>query len=325
MFSTIEEASVLQKEIGVDIFYTQTERGPYQGKLSILEYNNSNNFLINEVHSTSLIAQGVAFQTHYFFVITNQSITSSITLNSFSNEENGIVLYPPNSDLYANTKGLANSYQLAFEKQYFESQYLTLFHEPLLINEPIFIAESINPSLFKSISKAAVMMSVDECADVIDLHWPKIEINTLQFLKNHFSILLHQSNLQGRPRKDSTQILKVILEYIHSHISEKIDYFTLCKNFHISVSTLERIFLEQLGITPKKYIFMHRMQQIRLSLSQSNINETTVTELAYKFGISHTGRLAANYANLFQEKPSETLSKKKNSVSSTTIQLKTKL
>lgn len=309
MFSAIEEVSELQKEIGIDVLYTQTEAGQYTGSVAMSEYQDSKCYLLTETHSKALIGQGLPFEYHYLFFISSKRNPSEIILNSFETNEEGFILFPPKSEIWASTKGRSISSQLIFDKKTFESEYLTLFQELLVIDKPIFIPASIDPFIFENIvSKAAFLSKYDENNNMA-LYWPDIQINTLFFLKSYLYKMSKNLRSIGRPEKDSAQKFKYMLDYIRHNVSENLDYITLCKELNISVRTLERLFLYNLGITPKKYIHYYRMQQVKLSLMKANPINITVSEIAHKYGLTHMGRLAANYESLFQEKPSVTLSK----------------
>lgn len=49
------------------------------------------------------------------------------------------------------------------------------------------------------------------------------------------------------------------------------------------------------------------MKQIKLSLSKATTNETSINEVALRYGVTHMGRLSENYKLLFSEKQHETL------------------
>jgi len=75
----------------------------------------------------------------------------------------------------------------------------------------------------------------------------------------------------------------------------------------VSLSTLRSCCHEQLGISPKRYLMLRRMEFARRDLRDSAPGTTTVTEIATRYGFFHFGRFAGEYGSLFGESPSATL------------------
>jgi AraC-like DNA-binding protein len=83
----------------------------------------------------------------------------------------------------------------------------------------------------------------------------------------------------------------------------------LCKKIGTSVRTLQICCEEQLGVGPKQYLLLRRMHLVRRDLRESTPTETTVTEIATRYGFWQFGRLAGEYRSLFGELPSATLAR----------------
>jgi AraC-like DNA-binding protein len=64
---------------------------------------------------------------------------------------------------------------------------------------------------------------------------------------------------------------------------------------------------EHLGMGPKKYLLLRRMNLARQALSEADGDELTVTDVATLYGFWQFGRFAGEYKSLFGELPSETL------------------
>jgi len=81
----------------------------------------------------------------------------------------------------------------------------------------------------------------------------------------------------------------------------------LAANLEVSQRTLEQVFHEHLGISPKRYAGMIKLNQIYCELLRESAESTTVTEVAQGHGIRQLGRFSAEYRKQFGELPSETL------------------
>ena len=75
----------------------------------------------------------------------------------------------------------------------------------------------------------------------------------------------------------------------------------------MSQRTLEYAFDERFGVTPKAFLLTYRLNMVRKELRSSDHSTTKVVDIANDYGFWHMGRFAANYYQLFQELPSDTL------------------
>jgi AraC-like DNA-binding protein len=83
----------------------------------------------------------------------------------------------------------------------------------------------------------------------------------------------------------------------------------LCTAIGVSERTLRVCCQEQLGMSPKRYLLIRRMHMTQRALRASVPTETTVTEIATRYGFWQFGRFAGVYKELFGESPSITLAR----------------
>jgi AraC family ethanolamine operon transcriptional activator len=81
----------------------------------------------------------------------------------------------------------------------------------------------------------------------------------------------------------------------------------LCKVAAVSQRTLEYAFRERYGLTPKNYLQLHRLNNVRRQLRMADPKNGQVTDIARQHGFWHMGAFGADYKNMFAELPSKTL------------------
>jgi AraC-like DNA-binding protein len=120
--------------------------------------------------------------------------------------------------------------------------------------------------------------------------------------------------LQGaEPHEDTTASRQhaAIMRRFHQVIERRGDqpiYLPeLCREVGASARTLLACCQEHLGMSPKRYLLLRRINLFRRVLRESLPGETTVTEIATRFGFWQFGRLSVEYKALFGEAPSATL------------------
>ena len=95
--------------------------------------------------------------------------------------------------------------------------------------------------------------------------------------------------------------------YIEAHKDDPIKVSKLSQAVGINERSLYRLFNERYGVTPKSYLNKLRLNGVHHDLKHVNINEAKVNKIANRWGYWHMGQFAADYRELFNELPSETL------------------
>lgn len=88
---------------------------------------------------------------------------------------------------------------------------------------------------------------------------------------------------------------------LHTRISD------LVAELGVSQRTLEYVFQEHLGVSPKRYALLVRLNDIQRELHRASTDSATIADIARRYGIRNLGRFSADYRRQFGEMPSETL------------------
>jgi AraC-like DNA-binding protein len=81
----------------------------------------------------------------------------------------------------------------------------------------------------------------------------------------------------------------------------------LCARVGVPERTLRLCCQESLGMGPKRYLLLRRMNLARQALRRADMTTATVTGVVAEFGFWNFGRFAVEYKRLYNEMPSTTL------------------
>ena len=109
--------------------------------------------------------------------------------------------------------------------------------------------------------------------------------------------------------RQHTTIMRRFHRVAEQHLDEPIYVAELCRELGISERSLRLCCLEHMGMSPKRYLLLRRIHLFRKVLRESTQAQTTVTEIATRYGFWNFGRLAGEYKLLFGELPSATLAR----------------
>ncbi|MCK5665645.1 MAG: helix-turn-helix domain-containing protein, partial [Thiotrichaceae bacterium] len=98
-----------------------------------------------------------------------------------------------------------------------------------------------------------------------------------------------------------------IRNQVFHHMDGAINIQSLAEQHNISQQTLQNSFKSLFGFTPNFFLRTLKLNHVHQELAKSSPGQTTVSQLAYKWGFTHMGRFAAYYMELFEQHPSQTL------------------
>jgi AraC-like DNA-binding protein len=119
--------------------------------------------------------------------------------------------------------------------------------------------------------------------------------------RHSYTERLLEPGVTARPRT-----LRKALTLIDEHCAEPLTTADIAEAVGVSVRSLQEGFQRHLGTTPMAYLRTVRLHRVNHELKAPGPT-TSVTDVALRWGVTHTGRLANEYRQLFGESPSATL------------------
>jgi len=110
----------------------------------------------------------------------------------------------------------------------------------------------------------------------------------------------------SKPRR-SAAIMRRFHDVLEADADRSLYIHEVAKAVRVSTLRLSNCCEEHLGMGPKKYLTLRRMNLARRALSVADPSVTTVTDVATEYGFWQLGRFAQDYKRLFEESPSTTL------------------
>jgi AraC family ethanolamine operon transcriptional activator len=96
-------------------------------------------------------------------------------------------------------------------------------------------------------------------------------------------------------------------EFLRDHMDSPFNSRALCHATHMSERSIEMLFKEAYGISPRTWSQLARLNAARQELLRADTRTVSVTAVATRWGFYHFGRFSAAYRRLFGEAPSLTI------------------
>jgi AraC-like DNA-binding protein len=109
-----------------------------------------------------------------------------------------------------------------------------------------------------------------------------------------------EQDLAGDPALSET--LKDAMAFIHHHAAD-ISINDVAAAVHLTPRAVQYLFRRQLATTPTEYMRRIRLHRAHHELLAADRSNTTVTEIAQRWGFAHTGRFAVLYRQTYGRSP----------------------
>jgi AraC-like DNA-binding protein len=128
-------------------------------------------------------------------------------------------------------------------------------------------------------------------------------IDTLLVAQPHnHTVLLTAPVKDGSPRA-----VKAAIELLETCPERGWSVGELAREVHLSTRALQQAFARSVGLSPMRYLRQVRLARVHAGLLESAPEETTVAEVAARWGFVHHGHFAAAYRARYGRSPAHTL------------------
>jgi AraC family ethanolamine operon transcriptional activator len=110
-----------------------------------------------------------------------------------------------------------------------------------------------------------------------------------------------------RVYRNRRNLLKSVLDLMHQREADSPTVGELCLELNCTGRALEYVFRDHFDLSPKQFLKLRRLNQIRRILQQSDPATTKVSDVLNDWGVWHIGQFSADYKRQFATLPSETL------------------
>ncbi|WP_308283767.1 helix-turn-helix transcriptional regulator [Streptomyces buecherae] len=117
----------------------------------------------------------------------------------------------------------------------------------------------------------------------------------------------HTDALHDGPRPGHPRSLRAALAFVETHLAERITLADIADAAGCAPRTISSAFRDRLGLSPLAYVRDLRLDRVREDILTTTDSVGTV---AYRWGITHLGRFAADYRARFHELPSTTAARR---------------
>src|SRR6516164_647344 len=122
-----------------------------------------------------------------------------------------------------------------------------------------------------------------------------------------FCLTDSRSDQMHNVRRHRARVMRRLEEALMENREEPLYMAELSARVGASYWTLRDCCLEYLGMGPKRYLWLRRMNLARRALRKADAENATVTKIASDYGFWEFGRFSVAYRSLFGESPSAAL------------------
>lgn len=281
--------------------HMQLERGDFRGELKHVDFGRLT--IDSGCYSRKLIARG-QFPSDSVMLGCVLDSNEEGCINGYRFRSNDVVIFPKGAELHYVLPAATTWCSVQLSEPLLEDAGCTElgFDSVKVLSGHLPLVQLMRRFLIGDTPNSAVCMSR---AGLSALANEEILLEQIRHVANQYSgdvVNLRRPSFSSR---------MAIMRQFENKVRERIDTVVripeLCTELGVSDRTLEYLFREEIGMTPKQYSNVLRLNAARREMLRKRSVDQTVSQIAQRCGIRHLGRFANAYLRQFGELPSETL------------------
>ena len=237
-----------------------------------------------------------------------KDISSPHIWRGFDVTSNDLLIFPDDGEIDAHSEPGFHTFTFSFTEEILDEISITLGVGGIsgIIKEPIPL--NCNPAKMTALQNQLSLLSERLRNNATQTNISQISYEIEYEIPRALVLILINDNTNlGTPGFTKRyRAIKRVKEYIEVCINEDITVRDLCKVSGVSERTLQYAFTEYIGMSPKSFMKINRLNHARQELRNSRESEESIFDIANRWGFWHMGQFAADYKKLFGELPSET-------------------
>ncbi len=277
----------------------QLERGQFHSEQTLVQSRHS--LAMRVCFNRRLLQHGIA-PTHCITFGLRANAGAEALWHHRAISTDTLEVFPSYSDFEVVSPQGFDAYTISISREQLETiaerEQLDINIEQLANSEGVF---AISPDYADRIRRLLIQTTQEQfiinqasLSQLMDEDLPRLILEALLNIQ-------YQQAIKKPARK---RALERARNFIEDNPHEVILVTTLSEVAHTSSRTLDRVFKEYLGVSPKSYLLLKRLNAVQKDLI--NNNGESIAEIANRWGFWHMGKFAADYKKTFGELPSAT-------------------
>lgn len=289
-----------------DQTYDQLSAGPFEGNLVDMWFGGIQVF--RETTNRSVSQHGASWQDAYVIGVPLASKGNGLfsrqllppdAIFTFSDQEFSLRT-PEEFDVV----GIAVPHAMfsEFAGLHAEPDLLQLFSQPCVLLPPKAQLEELRTCLESIFDPANFEPKL--------LRYPQIQNTMRSAIIGHLLEVLQFATQAPKPPpsfKSRCYVVDQAVEFALAHADDPVTVADLCTQTNVSRRMLNYCFQDVLDTNPVQYLRAIRLNGVRRDLRSGDGSNTSVRDIACKWGFWHLSRFAGEYRTMFGELPSDTL------------------
>ena len=276
-FSCIESLAHTSREAGWDIEYRQLEAGTLVSEVRTRQVGKAS-LILESTNRRMEVAAATPIDAYTLLVPFSDC---DMKINEYFINRNQALVLSPGSELYCVGPATSTLLSIHIDREEFETTANSLLPEekifPRVNIQKLLPGENLDQ--LRTLATQALANNTEPSGD--EFYGKRIVIAGIQLIRASIPTLIKGSDSKQLRRQ---RILAKLIKFIEINIRNTITLEQLCEMGCMSQSSLQRLFLSQVGMAPYSYLQARRLELVRQHLlrgdSVNSIAEIAASALA---------------------------------------------